>query len=402
METALRQAIDRQELWLYYQPIVSLATSQIIAFDSLVRWPHPDRGLLSAAEFIPVAEKTDLIIPITRWTLKEACRHLRIWKTQIPANMPLGVNVNVTGKHLAKQELLEEIPAILSENGLTPRNLTIEIAESQIIEHAESLSKAFLYLSDWGIRICIDNFGTGYSSLRYLAGRPIHALKIDRSFVRNLFGVEKNPAIVRSIVSIGHNLGFDLIAEGVERAEQLDFLRTVRCQYAQGYYFSPAVDDETVARLLTRWFRLGGEKKVELSRLRAFEWFAELNEEELAEITLICEELSVESGTVIFQQGQVGNEVYLMEEGSVAIYLEETGESEFLAVLEAPTVFGEMAIMNPERVRTASVKALTNLRLLSIPATPFVSFLGRFPTQRDKFHRIVFDRTQFGVQRHVW
>ena len=399
METALREAIDRQQLWLYYQPIVSLATSQISAFDALVRWPHPDRGLLSAAKFIPVAEKAELIIPITRWTLKEACRHLRIWKTQLPADLPLGVNVHFTAKHLAKQDLLEEIPAILSENGLTPRNLTLEIAESQIMEHAEALSKAFSYLSDWGIRVCVDNFGTGYSSLRYLASYPIHALKIDRSFVRNLFAVDKNPAIVRSIVSIGHNLGFDLIAEGVERAEQLDFLRTMRCQYAQGYYFSPAVDDETVARLLTRWFRMGGEKKVELSRLRAFEWFGELDDEELAEIPLICEELSVQSGTVIFRQGQVGNEVYLMEEGSVAVYLEETGESESLAVLDAPTVFGEMAILNPERVRTASVKALTNLRLLSIPATPFVSFLGRFPTQRDKLQRLAAQRSSRGESK---
>ena len=276
METALREAIDRQELWLYYQPIVSLATSQISAFDALVRWPHPDRGLLSAAEFIPAAEKAELIIPITRWTLKEACRHLRTWKAQLPGDLPLGVNVNFTAAHLAKQDLLEEIPAVLSENGLTPRNLTVEITESQIMEHAEALSKAFSYLTDWGIRICIDNFGTGYSSLRYLASYTIHALKIDRYFVRNLFAVDKNPEIIRSIVAIGHNLGFDFIAEGVERSEQLDFLRTVRCQYAQGYYFSPAVDDETVARLLARWFRIGGEKKVELSRLRAFEWFAKL------------------------------------------------------------------------------------------------------------------------------
>ena len=212
--------------------------------------------------------------------------------------------MNFTAAHLAKQDLLEEISAVLSGNGLTPRNLTVEITESQIMEHAEALSGAFSYLTDWGIRICIDNFGTGYSSLRYLASYPIHALKIDRSFIRNLFAVDKDQAIVRSIVSIGHNLGFDLIAEGVERAEQLDFLRTMRCQYAQGYYFSPAVYDETVARLLTRWFRMGGEKKVELSRLRAFEWFGELDDEELAEISLICEELSVQSGTVIFRQGK--------------------------------------------------------------------------------------------------
>ena len=141
---------------------------------------------------------------------------------------------------------------------------------------------------------------------------------------------------------------------------------------------------------------MGGEKKVELSRLRAFEWFAELNDEELAEISLICEELSVQSGTVIFQQGQVANEIYLMEEGSVAIYLEKTGESKSLAVLDAPAVFGEMAIVNPERVRTASVKALTNLRLLTIPATPFVSFLGRFPTQRDKLRRVAVQRSSSG------
>ena len=229
LETALREAIDRQKLRLYYQPIVSLASSQIISFDALVRWPHPDRGLLSAAQFIGVAEKAGLIIPIACWTLKEACRQLRIWKAELPENVPLGVTVNVTAQHLAKRDLLEEIPAILSANGLTPRNLTLEITESQIMEHAESISKVFLYLSDWGIKLSIDNFGTSYSSLRYLARCPIHALKIDRSFIRNLYEDDKNPPIVRSIVSLGHNLGFDVIAEGVEKAEQLDFLRTVRC-----------------------------------------------------------------------------------------------------------------------------------------------------------------------------
>ena len=143
-------------------------------------------------------------------------------------------------------------------------------------------------------------------------------------------------------------------------------------------------------------FRQGnipGEQKVELSRLGAFEWFAGLNEEDLAEISLICEERSVQSGTIIIRQGQVGNELYLMEEGSVAIYREQTGASALLAILDAPTVFGEMAIVNPERVRTASVKAISNLRLLTIPVTPLVPFLGRFPTLRDKLRRLGAERS---------
>ena len=143
-------------------------------------------------------------------------------------------------------------------------------------------------------------------------------------------------------------------------------------------------------------FRQGnipGEQKVELSRLGAFEWFAGLNEEDLAEISLICEERSVQSGTIIIRQGQVGNELYLMEEGSVAIYREQTGASALLAILDAPTVFGEMAIVNPERVRTARVKAISNLRLLTIPVAPLVPFLGRFPTLRDKLRRLGAERS---------
>ena len=143
-------------------------------------------------------------------------------------------------------------------------------------------------------------------------------------------------------------------------------------------------------------FRQGNipsEQKVELSRLGAFEWFAGLNEEDLAEISLTCEERTVQPGTIIIRQGQVGNELYLMEEGSVAIYREQAGASELLAILDAPTVFGEMAIVNPERVRTASVKALSNLRLLTIPVTPLVPFLRRFPTLRDKLRRLVAERS---------
>lgn len=393
LETALRQAIARQELRLHYQPIVSLATSQIAGFEALVRWLHPDRGLLSPADFIPVAEQTELIIPITRWVLEEACRQVRAWQAQFPAISPLTVSMNLTGRYLAKPDLLEDIAAILSENGLSPRNLSLEITERQIMENPEFISKVVAWLSSFGLRLSIDSFGTGYSSISYLAGFPIHALKIDRSFVQNLYGDEKNSAIVRSIVSLGHNLGLDVIAEGVEKAEQLDFLRTVKCHYGQGYYFSQPVDARTAAGLLAEVFRTGGKKKVEISRLRTFDLFAGLSEEELAEIAQSCEELAVLPETLVIRQGQVGNEVFLMEEGSVSVYRELADGPRFVAVLQAPAVFGEMAIVNPERIRTGSVKAMSNLRLLTISVAPFLSFLRRFPTLKNKLRRLVAARS---------
>jgi EAL domain-containing protein (putative c-di-GMP-specific phosphodiesterase class I) len=262
LETDLRRAIERQEFRLHYQPIVSLPTGQIAGFEAMVRWLHPERGLLPPAEFIAFAEHTQLIIPITRWVLQEACSQVRIWQTQFPANFPFSVSVNLTAKYLAKRDLLEEITALISANGMAPENLVLEITESQIMEDPESVSSSLLHLSDSGVKVHIDDFGTGYSSLGYLASFPVHALKIDRAFVQTLNGDNKNASIVRSVISLAHNLGLEVIAEGVETAYQLEYLRALKCQYAQGFFFSPPVDQGEVARLLSEWSGVNRGKKV--------------------------------------------------------------------------------------------------------------------------------------------
>ena len=253
LETDLRRAIERKELRLHYQPIMSLHTGLLAGFEALVRWQHPDDGLLSPAEFIPVAERSQLIIPITQAVLQEACSQARIWRSQLPADFPFSISVNLPAKYLAKPDLLQEISALMAENGLPPEFLTLEITESEIMEDPTSFSIALSHLNELGVKTYIDDFGTGYSSLRYLANLPVHALKIDRAFVSNLDVDERNSAIVRSVVSLAHNLGLQVIAEGVETSHQLEYLKALKCQYGQGFLFSRPGDSEQATQFLTAY-----------------------------------------------------------------------------------------------------------------------------------------------------
>lgn len=253
LETDLRRAIERKELRLHYQPIMSLHTGLVAGFEALVRWQHPDDGLLSPAEFIPVAERSQLIIPITQAVLQEACSQARIWRSQLPADFPFSISVNLPAKYLAKPDLLQEISALMAENGLPPEFLTLEITESEIMEDPTSFSIALSHLNELGVKTYIDDFGTGYSSLKYLANLPVHALKIDRAFVSNLDVDERNSAIVRSVVSLAHNLGLQVIAEGVETSHQLEYLKALKCQYGQGFLFSRPGDREQATQFLTAY-----------------------------------------------------------------------------------------------------------------------------------------------------
>lgn len=389
LETDLRKAVDRQELVLHYQPIVSLYSTQTVGFEALIRWRHPERGLMRPAEFIPMAETTELIIPITHWVLQEAGRQLRDWQTRFP--VPLTVSVNLPSKYLARPSLPKEIAAVLSAHGLDPGSFCIEITESQIMENVGSVSKILLQLRELGVKVYIDDFGTGYSSLSSLCNLPLHSLKIDQTFVGKLIGDEKNAAIVRSTVLLARNLGLDTIAEGVETKQQLDYLQNVKCQYGQGYLFSRPLEPDQVAALFPE--QVPTEKKCDASRLHPFELFPGLQDEELAEIAQSCMELTAPPGTVLIRQGQVGKEVFLMEEGSVGVYREEGDSPQLLVVLQAPTVFGEMAVVNPERIRTATVKALTDLHLLTLPITPLLSFIQRFPLLRANLLELVAERS---------
>jgi diguanylate cyclase (GGDEF)-like protein len=250
LDTDLRRAIERQELQVYYQPIVSLKSRRITGFEALVRWQHPQRGFLSPVEFIPVAEETGLIIAIGEWVLFEACRQLRVWQETFPAACPLMMNVNISGIQFRQPNLIEQIDHILQKTGLNPSCLKLEITESVVMENAELAKTLLEQLKARNIQLGMDDFGTGYCSLSYLHRFPLDTLKIDRSFV-SLMGVGgENLEIVRTIATLAHQLGMDVIAEGVETAEQLAQLVAMQCEYGQGYFFAQPVDSSTAADLI--------------------------------------------------------------------------------------------------------------------------------------------------------
>ena len=254
LEVDLRRAIERQEFQLHYQPIYYLETSAIVGFEALLRWHHPIRGLISPAEFIPIAEETGLILPISWWVLHEACRQLSQWQKQYPSQPPLFVSVNFSSKQFSEVGLISRIEAILQETGLPPQCLKLEITESAIMEQAESTATKLLEIKALGIQLGIDDFGTGYSSLSYLHRFPVDILKIDRSFVSEMDSHE-NLQIVQTITMLSQNLGMKAVAEGVETAEQAAQLRAMTCQYAQGYFFSKPMDAGSIEHLLQSHFQ---------------------------------------------------------------------------------------------------------------------------------------------------
>ena len=244
----LRRALEQKEFRLHYQPIVLLETVEVLGLEALLRWEHPERGLVPPAEFIPLAEETRLIIPIGRWVLEEACRQVRAWQAQFGADVP--VNVNLSGKQLSQRDLVDQITQILQEFSLDGRSLKLEITESMIMEDIESVITTLRQLKALGIQSSMDDFGTGYSSLSYLHRLPIDVIKIDRSFVSgSRSGVEK-PEVVRTIITLARDLGMDVVAEGIETAEQLAQLRALGCKYGQGYLFSKPLNGEAAGRLI--------------------------------------------------------------------------------------------------------------------------------------------------------
>lgn len=255
LETNLRRAIERQEFVLDYQPIVSLETNQIIGFEALVRWLRPKQGLLTPDRFIPLAEETGLIVPIGNWVLEEACRQLQLWQTQFSTAPPLTMSVNFSSKQFLQPNLIEQMAQILQATGLKPNSLKLEMTESVLMDNSQSITAILLQLGEMGIQIQIDDFGTGYSSLSYLHRFPSNALKIDRSFVSTMGNELENLEIVKTIIRLADGLKIDAIAEGVETAEQVSQLKKLKCQYAQGYFFSPPMRAEAVSALLETHLR---------------------------------------------------------------------------------------------------------------------------------------------------
>ncbi|MEG3843546.1 EAL domain-containing protein, partial [Microcoleus sp. herbarium14] len=252
LETDLRMAVKRREFLLHYQPFVCLASGRIIGFEALVRWQHPLRGLISPVKFIPVAEETGAIVPLGEWVLEEACRQLRLWEGMFDFDRPLIMSVNLSGKQFAQPDLVDRIQAILGTTGLSAESLKLEITESVVMDDVESAIAVLKQMKALNVKLGIDDFGTGYSSLSYLSRFPTDTLKVDKSFVGLMeVGSEgENVAIVRTIVTLAHALGMDVIAEGVETAAQLAKLRAIGCEYGQGYFFAKPLPSDEATTLM--------------------------------------------------------------------------------------------------------------------------------------------------------
>ncbi len=246
----LRHAPERGELFAVYQPKVNLATQAIVGFEALLRWRHPVRGLLSPADFIPVAEETGLIIPIGEWILGEACRQLKIWQLRFPANPPLSMNVNLSVKQLTDPNLLRAVTRALTETGIPPETLKLELTESSLMTEIESATHVLANIRAMRVGLYLDDFGTGYSSLGYLKNFRFDSVKIDPSFVNKLTSDPESHAIVETIVNLAKTLRMTVVAEGIENESQLNELTRLGCHTGQGYYFSPALESEPAERLL--------------------------------------------------------------------------------------------------------------------------------------------------------
>ncbi len=256
LETDLRRAVDREEFCLHYQPIISLARGEIEGFEALVRWRHPERGLVYPMEFIPIAEETGLIVPIGWYVLREACRKMVGWHRQFPSIQPMSINVNLSGRQFLQPDLVDRIRRVLDETRLDPSRLRLEITESMIMEDADSAVLKLEQLRTTGVQLHLDDFGTGYSSLSHLHRLPTHTIKIDRSFVSHLSAADADTEIVSTIVALARALGMHAAAEGLETAEQLSTLRSLDCDYGQGYYISRPLDEVAAGDLIAsgrRW-----------------------------------------------------------------------------------------------------------------------------------------------------
>lgn len=250
IETDLRRALEREEFVLNYQSIVDLETGRLLGFEALVRWRHPERGMISPAMFIPVAEETGCIVPLGQWVLREACSQMKLWQEQFAIETPLYISVNISSKQFGQVDLPDQVVEILRSTGLSPRSLKLEITESVVMDNIEVATRILERLQAIGIELSIDDFGTGYSSLSYLHRLPINTLKIDRSFVSRLGENKEDKEIVRTIIMMAQILGKGVVAEGVETTGQIEHLRELHCESAQGYYFSKPLDSEAAGQLI--------------------------------------------------------------------------------------------------------------------------------------------------------
>jgi diguanylate cyclase (GGDEF)-like protein/PAS domain S-box-containing protein len=250
LETELRRAVELKQFLMHYQPIVSLETGRIVGFEGLVRWKHPERGLVNPEHFISVAEETGLVVPLGWWVLRQACRHAREWQQLLPSQPPLYVSVNVSGKIMMQPDMFHRVTRVLEETGLPPTSLRLEITENVIMDHGDVALAKLAQFQNLGVQFSVDDFGTGYSSLSYLQRFSYDTLKIDRSFISGMDSKDDASAIVKTIVALANMLKINVVAEGVETSLQFRHLREIGCSHAQGFWFSKPVDRAATQALL--------------------------------------------------------------------------------------------------------------------------------------------------------
>lgn len=250
-ETDLRNAVHKNQFQNHYQPIVRLDTAALVGFEALIRWSHPEMGMVYPGAFIPTAEETGLIIPITSLTIEQACRDLQEWQALLGSRLKLTVSVNISSRHFLQPSLFDDVKEVLGKCDLPPHHLKLEITETALMEDSEETVRLAQRLKDFGIRLVIDDFGTGYSSLSYLQRLPIDTLKVDRSFISKIHEKpDGNRNIVEAIISLAHKLDMTVVAEGIETPEQYAILIDMGCEFGQGYLFSPPILKSEVGRLL--------------------------------------------------------------------------------------------------------------------------------------------------------
>jgi diguanylate cyclase (GGDEF)-like protein/PAS domain S-box-containing protein len=253
-EQELKHAVENNEFFLLYQPIVSLSNNQVQGFEALLRWQHPERGLVNPGDFIPLAEETGLIVPLGTWVLREACLQMSRLQHDVP---PLFMSVNVSARQLEQHDFVVQVKKVLQETGLRANRLKLEITESAVIENPKLVRGMLVKLKELGVQICMDDFGTGYSSLSHLHILPLDTLKIDRSFIKELQNDPNSFAIVRTMMELAKSLGIDVVSEGVELVEQAELLKDLNCRYAQGYLFSHPVSLQEARDLKTQELGVG-------------------------------------------------------------------------------------------------------------------------------------------------
>jgi diguanylate cyclase (GGDEF)-like protein len=255
LETDLRLALEREEFLLYYQPIVSLETLTLIGFEALVRWQHPQTGLISPEEFIALAEDTGLIIPIGEWVLQQACQQLRTWQSTFPLASSLHISVNLSSKQIKQFDFINKLEQILTTTGLDGKHLRLELTETMLMDRSEKTIELLNQIKQQKVQLSIDDFGTGYSSLSYLHRFPVDTLKIDRSFVSLINAQGNNCEIVKTIITLAHSLGMKAIAEGVETPYQVTHLKNLGCEAAQGYFFSKPLNKPLAESIISKGIR---------------------------------------------------------------------------------------------------------------------------------------------------